>query len=154
MHAPPPYQITLRQFDLWRIVCGALMSVSLVVTAAWAWTSAGTYPGWLLLCAALWLAASVALLLHVLGLVPTSLRWDGQVWHHGPSTSVGHEPHVGHLSVTLDLGDWMLLRFVAQDAWRPVWLPAQRRGHELEWHGLRATVYCARPVSLPTAAPF
>jgi hypothetical protein len=154
MHAPPPYQITVRQFGVWRMGCSALVMSSLLATVVWAEASLRVHPGWLLFSIALWAVASIALLFHAARLAATSLRWDGQVWHCGPAATVGQEPRAGHLYVASDLGNWMLLRFVAEGARRPVWLPAQRRGHELAWHGLRATVYCARPVSMPTAAPF
>jgi hypothetical protein len=154
MHAPPPYQITLSQFGFWRMGCAVLVIVSSLATVAWASVSFRVHLGWLGLTSAAWAVASMALLLHAVRLAPVSLRWDGQAWYCGALATVGQEPQGGRLSVALDLGGWMLLRFVAEGARRPVWLPAQRRGHELAWPALRATVYCARPVSLPTEAPF
>jgi hypothetical protein len=87
-------------------------------------------------------------------LAPTSLRWDGQLWHIGLQDATGQEPLPGSVDVTVDLGAWILLRFKAEGARRGHWLPVQRRGHELAWHALRATVYCARPVSPPATASF
>jgi hypothetical protein len=72
----------------------------------------------------------------------------------GSQNTRGQEPLAGRVGVAVDLGAWLLLRFKAEDTLRGRWLPVQRRGHELAWHGLRATVYCARPASLPAAASF
>jgi hypothetical protein len=154
MHAPPPYQITLRRFGVWRGGCGGLMVSSLAAAAAWGPAAATVHPAALVAALTVWALASLALLVHLSRLAAVSLRWDGQSWHLGPAASVGEEPLAGHLSISLDLGAWMLLRFVPSGARRGRWVPAQRRGHEAAWHGLRATVYCARPVALPIAAPF
>ncbi len=154
MHAPPPFQITVCRFGVWRVACAGLAVVTWAVTAGWAMSVIQVHPAWLALSVTLLALGSIGLLLQVWHLAPTSLRWDGQFWHAGPEATKGQEPQSGRLVVALDLGAWMLLRFVAAGAKRGTWLPVQRRGHELAWHGLRATVYCARPVSLPTAAPF
>ena len=154
MHAPPPFQVTLYRFGLWRAACAAVVLGSWLVTAAWAMSASQVHPGWLAASLLLLLIASVGLLVQTWRLAPMSLRWDGQLWHVGPATTRGEEPHSGRLLVALDLGAWLLLRFVPEEARRGRWLPVQRRGHEPAWHGLRATVYCARPVSPPTAAPF
>lgn len=154
MHAPPPYQITVCRFGVWRVACAGLVTTSWLVTAAWAMSAVQAHPSWLALSILLLTLASIGVLLQAWRLAPTSLRWDGQRWHMGPAATMGLEPQAGRLAVALDLGAWLLLRFVADGARRGTWLPVQRRGHEPAWHGLRATVYCARPVSLPTAAPF
>ncbi len=83
------------------------------------------------------------------------LRWDTQCWHLSPGDG---PPQAGRLNVHVDLGVWMLLRFVPGESqtWRRrgIWLPIQRRGHASSWHVLRATVYCAKPESMPSVAPF
>jgi hypothetical protein len=105
----------------------------------------------------LFAVSAIAVWLHAWRLQPVSLRWDTQRWHVGVASSAGHEPASGRLTVAVDAGAWMLLRFVPdrRTVWRSgLWLPVQRRGHEPAWHALRSTVYCARPVTLPAAAPF
>lgn len=154
MHAPPPFQITVRRFGIWRGACAALVSMSGLVVAGWAMSAWQAHPAWLVLSLLVWAVASIGLLLQAWCLQPMSVRWDGQLWHVGAETTSGQEPQAGRLPVTLDLGSWILLRFVPNGPRRCLWLPVQRRGHELSWQGFRATVYCARPVSLPTAAPF
>lgn len=157
MHAPLPFQMTVRHFGVWRAACAVLCTAAVGMTALWAHAAAAAFPAWLMLSVLVVVGASVALLLHAWRLQPTSLRWDGQLWHLGPAETAGHEPWAGRLEVSLDLGSWLLLRFVPEPgaaSRRNVWLPVQRAAHDVHWHALRATVYCARPVSLPTAAPF
>jgi hypothetical protein len=82
------------------------------------------------------------------------LRWDGLAWHVGPGVSVEHELLSGTLSVSIDLGHWMLLRFQPDDARLQsgaIWIPVQRKGLEAQWHALRCAVYSARPETAPTS---
>ena len=84
------------------------------------------------------LVASIAVLAHAMRLQPTRLHWDTQRWHLG-NEARGDVPLAGRLVVAMDLGGWMLLYFVADDApalRRGTWLPVQRRGHEAAWHAL------------------
>jgi hypothetical protein len=154
MHAPPPFQITVCRFGAWRAACAGLATVAWLVVVAWTMDAVKAHPTLLLLSLLVLVGASLGLLRQAWHLAPASLRWDGQLWHVGPAATMGEEPQAGRLAVAVDLGAWMLLRFGAEGARGGAWLPVQRRGHELAWHGLRATVYCARPVSHPTAAPF
>lgn len=154
MHAPPPFQITVHRFGVWRVACAALALAAWGATAGWALGAMQVHPEWLALSLLALVTASVGQLARSSRLAPTSLRWDGQLWHLGPGDAKGQEPQAGRLVVALDLGSWLLLRFVPEGAWRGRWVPVQRRGHELAWHGLRATVYCARPVPQPSVAPF
>lgn len=154
MHAPPPFQITVRRFGVWHVACATLAAVAWGVTGGWALSAMKVHPAWLALSFLALMGASAGQLVLSSRLAPTSLRWDGQLWHVGPEATRGQEPHAGRLAVALDLGNWLLLRFVPEGARRGRWVPVQRRGHELAWHGLRATVYCARPAPQPSAAPF
>ncbi len=154
MHAPPPLQFTLHRYGLWRAACACLVILSFLVMAAWAPSAVFAHPVGLFAAAAIWLTASAGLLAHAFRLAAVSLRWNGQSWRYGPDATRGEEPMAGRLTVAVDLGDWMLLQYTPDGARRSVWLPAQRRGHAHGWHGLRATVYCARPVSQPVATPF
>jgi hypothetical protein len=85
-------------------------------------------------CAALGLRAGPA----------SALRWDGRSWWF----SSGNERALaGDVGVAIDLGAWMLLRFVPQvrrGRWRTRWVSLQRRGLEGEWHALRCIVHAAR----------
>jgi hypothetical protein len=90
------------------------------------------------------------------------LRWDTLDWRLGPMASVGEEPTAGQLKVVMDLGSWMLLRFVQTESavliavlpyrFRPQrCLAVQRRGLESTWHALRCAVYSSRPAKLAPA---
>jgi hypothetical protein len=144
MRAAPPLQVTLQRFGVWRGAVMALAGSGLATSAAWL----ATQPRPIGLAA--WVAAIVAMLAvlmlsrSLLRTPPMHLRWDGLVWHLGPSVAA---PVPGDLHAVIDLGPWMLLRFVptAPAARRAVWLPAQRRGLEAQWHALRCTVYAPRP---------
>jgi hypothetical protein len=88
------------------------------------------------------LATAVALTMLALAVslwrVPAqSLRWDGQVWRL--------DAVPGELTVAVDIGPWMLLRFTPGAGSRTRWLPVQRRGLEAQWHALRCAVYAPRP---------
>ena len=147
----------VRRFGAWRFVVAFIVCVAGVALGTWAVRAAATHPlafiGSLLvfgLCATL-------LARQVFRLQAVSLRWYTQRWHLGPAGMAGHEPVSGQVAIALDLGGWMLLRFLPEAGLprrRGVWLPVQRRGHEAAWPALRSTVYCARPVPLPAVAPF
>jgi len=155
MHASPAFQMTVHRYGVWRVAAVLLVSSATAAMGAWLVHSRVTSVMWAAL--GLLILASVAVLAHAWRLQPVSLRWDSQRWHLGPSSTAGHEPETGRLVVAVDFGVWMLLRFIPDGATvlhRGTWLPVQRRGHETAWHALRCTVYCARPASLPTVAPF
>jgi hypothetical protein len=154
MHAPPPYTITLRCFDRWKIGCSALVMMSLAVVSFWSWVAFSPYPVGCVAGALLWGLASFALLVHAQRLSPQRLRWDGQGWRWSSELHPVAEGMPGSLSVALDLGTWMLLRFILDDTRKTLWLPVQHRGHESTWYGLRATIYCARPHAPPLTASF
>jgi hypothetical protein len=160
MHASPSFQMDVRHFGQWRGLCVLLAVLAFVAWAAWAVRAAAMWPGAVAAGGVTLLIASLALWRWMRQWQPSSLRWDTQQWFLGPVHTRGQEPAAGRIEVCLDLGDWLLLRFEPEGVRRwglprgSAWLPLQRRGHELPWHALRSTVYCARPVALPSAAPF
>jgi hypothetical protein len=158
MRASPAFQVNLQQFVLWRAAVAVLSLMGLACTLAWC--ASGTTPRPFFVWAS---AISVALLLtwgaiREVRSTPHSLRWDTLNWRLGPLDSVSEEPFAGRLTVVMDLGSWMLLRFV-QTA--PVvrryglrtqsCLAVQRRGLEPQWHALRCAVYSSRPAQLGLA---
>lgn len=142
MQAPPVFQMAVRHFGVWRLLRASLTGLAGVVLCAWILSvlAAGAPLPWLG-----WGASVSALVLSAWGprAVPVSIRWDGQVWF------LGARP--GGLSVAIDAGPWLLLRWAALDG-SHAWLPVQRRGHEADWHLLRCTLRGARPVADPLAA--
>jgi hypothetical protein len=149
MRAAPAFQVTLRRFGVWQVSISMLVAAGLVCLGIWAWVrhlqigwSFGTALG---VCA----ACSVGLGISLCRIPPLNLRWDGVNWH------LGDVP--GELRAIIDLGPWMLLRFIAAEKRSTsTWVPAQRRGLELQWHAFRCSVYSPRPsraAPAPDAAP-
>ena len=151
MRASPPFQASLHRFGMWR---GAMLVLALLgVSATVAWLATREeppeYP--LLVAAGLGCSLVVFIAVSLSKVPPICLRWDGQTWHLGqPGTDVEAWAS-GNMSVKLDLGPWMLLRFrpATQAPFRlpsrVKWIPAQRLGAEGHWHGLRCAVYSPRP---------
>jgi hypothetical protein len=142
MRAAPSFQVSLQRFGVWRAAVGLLAGLAL--TAIVAWVGSQERP----IGAVVWAGAALGLLMAVLPAVsaarqrPVDLRWDGRTWYLGAATA---DPVPGDLTVTLDLGFWMLLRFRAASSGALVWLPAQRRGLEAPWHALRCAVHAPQP---------
>ena len=155
MVGSPAFQITVPSQSIWR---GAVLALTLVVIAvliAWA-AQPGHSQGPVLR----WLAfASVAV---VLGLAVSlwrmpafELGWDGERWLVSSLQPGANEPLAGYIEVHLDLGHWMLLRFIPQDRTgkaRSQWLPAQRAARDPLWHSLRCALYGGRPARRRAAA--
>ena len=148
MRASPPVHVQLRCFGAWRAAVLALTVSGLTVMGAWllqreqllsAWVVVGIVCGAPLLA---WLGVSLAKVSAV------DLCWDGLGWSLRSWLTANADPVVGEVSVAIDLGAWMLLRFRPLNAsrWRrPTWLPVQRRGIEPRWHALRCAVHAPRP---------
>jgi hypothetical protein len=154
MHASPPFQVIVRRFGAWHLASFLLVAVGAVVAGSWALAAFDLHSAWVVMALS---AGGLGLWALARRLEPFSLRWDTQRWYLGAASSAGCEPQAGRVRVAIDLGAWMLLHFVPDEATvlhRGTWLPVQRFGHEPAWHAFRCTVYCARSVSLPIAAPF
>ncbi len=148
MRASPPIHVPLRCFGAWRVAVLALTLSGLTVMGAWllqreqpplVLVGVGIACGAPLLA---WFGISLAKVSAV------DLRWDGQGWSLRSRLTENADPVAGEVSVAIDLGAWMLLRFRPLNAsrWRrPTWLPVQRRGIEPQWHALRCAVHAPRP---------
>ena len=175
MRAIAACQFILSRFEAWRWAVALFTGCVVVGLTLWFTIRPVALPWWAAVALGIVGLASLALCESLLRTPAVSLRWDGQDWHLGLASSAGHEPTAGALSVALDLGDWMLLRFCAHEethgrpkvphpprgaddvcrrpggALKPcrgsrvTWLPVQRRGMEPHWHGLRCAVYSPRP---------
>lgn len=148
MQAPPPLQITVDRFGVWRL---ALLSLTLcVMMALWLWCRYLAI-GWAHWVACLAMAGLTTALAFQLGKVqPCSLRWDSERWFWGAAAERGHEPHTGQLRVVIDLGAWMLLQLRAEalptsqaHCTSNQWLPVQRAGLQTSWHLLRCLVHAS-----------
>jgi hypothetical protein len=152
MRASPAFQVNLQHFVLWRAAVALLALMAFACTLAWCASGTTARPP------VVWVTANSGVLLLVWGAVQAtpsralSLRWDTLSWRLGPIASVGEEPTAGQLTLVMDLGSWMLLRFVQSEpalrrfGLRPqIHLAVQRRGLEPTWHALRSAVYSSRP---------
>ena len=152
MRAAPAVQVLLTHFGAWRVAVLALMLGAGL--AVFAWLAGPEHPVGFRAGLAM---VGVAGLLLWIGLpltkvCPTELCWDGQCWSVRNPRSGSHEAVPGEISVAIDLGAWMMLRFRPLNSSRWVgttWLPVQRRGIEPHWHALRCALYSPR---IPAAA--
>ena len=150
MRTAPALQVALTRFGIWRAAVLVLTLLGTLTLTGWlagheGWGGAAKGAAMALIAALLW-----ALGLSLMRLPARRLNWDGQRWALLDTAAGGTEPIAGEISVAIDLGPWMLLRFrpSASSAWWPsmqsTWLPVQRRGIEPQWHALRCAVYSPR----------
>jgi hypothetical protein len=153
MRAAPAFQISLRRSGVWRIATFTVVALGLSALAAWLVTHERPVHPMLMIGAAVLGSALVAFGAQVARVPPVDLRFDGRCWHLTESAEssnrAGMGAVAGDLLVAIDLGAWMLLRFVPVSTSSDVrqsaiWLPAQRRGAEAQWHALRVSVYAPR----------
>ena len=79
------------------------------------------------------------------------LRWTGSTWALSRGDAPVSEPVAGLLTVAVDLGSWMLLRFVDQSPRkRTTWIPVWRGSVGGDWHALRCAVHARRALTAPT----
>jgi hypothetical protein len=145
MRAAPAFQLSLRCFGVWRGAVLTLAAVAMATMAMWLITQERPIETVAWLATGLSIAAVAGLAARAVRVPPVDLSWDGRAWFVGPSPG---ESHSGELHVAIDLGRWMLLRFIpaAPNGARAVWLPVQRLGLESQWHALRCSVYSPRPM--------
>ena len=156
MRAAPAFQVSLRRFGVWRLGVLSFAALGLCSVSAWVLAreqSAG-FQFWMALLASVVIV--LALTMSLLRLPPVNLRWDGLSWHLGAPNVRAIDMVAGDLQAVIDLGPWMLLRFVAANPGprhsAAHWLPVQRGGLEGQWHALRCSVYSPRPVHIDSAA--
>ena len=110
MRASPAIHVSASRFGLWRGAVGVLAMA--VVGTILLWLVGRDPPAaaptqaivGVLLCAVIGLAIHLARVRHV------GLRRDGQAWHLSDTgNSIAETP--GEVTVAIDLGAWMLLRF-------------------------------------------
>ena len=145
MRAAPALQVSLRRFGLWQGGVLVLAGLAIATLTAWLVTHERPVETFVWAATGLWMIAVVALAASALRVPAADLRWDGRAWYLGSGAG---DPLAGDLSVAIDLGRWMLLRFtpaVPPDA-SVRWLPVQRLGIESQWHALRCSVYAPRPM--------
>ena len=157
MRAAPDIHVCVTRFGMWRaavLIVGLVAAIAIVGwvmqhmrTLPWPAAASQVAVGAVAFVLTVWLTAGLTR-------VPAfQLRWDGLSWYFNrvdPTSTdvIAAEPQAGELSIAIDLGAWLLLRFTPGtppgDA-RACWLPLQRQGLERQWHGLRCALYSPRP---------
>ena len=154
MRHAPPLQVQVGHYGLWRAVVLLLAASACAAMFAWWRLQPTPVPNWA--SAATVVAALVAFAwAATLWRAPTlRLRWDGACWW---LARAGAAEQSGKLAVAIDLGGWMLLRFMAESrpanaGWirRVVWIALQRPGLDGQWHAVRCAVYGTRPALGPS----
>ena len=137
-------QFELRHFGVWRWAVAAVGLATSAVLLAWSNSGSTPRPASTMLAA----AAAVVVLgfaaSSLLRVQPGTLGSVGGRWWFVARGAEPAEPETGALTVAIDLGGFMLLSLRRPGAGRR-WLPAQRRGHEAQWHALRCAVHAPRP---------
>jgi hypothetical protein len=142
MRASPAFQVSLQRFGVWRAAVWLLTALALGTIVTWLASRPPPLGAGTLALAAAGTAALTWLAVSMATQRPIDLIWDGRNWSLG---APNREPVAGDLSVALDLGGWMLLRFKPLSSSAFIWVTAQRWGLEAAWHGLRCAVHAARP---------
>ena len=146
MRGAPPVEIWVRRQGPWRAFVVALVAATAVSIGLWLASAESGIAAKAILAVST-LAASVAAL-STTAPFDLSLRWSGSSWTLSQGAAPPSEPVAGTLTVALDLGSWMLLRFV--DGTRTTWIPVQRGRVEGDWHALRCAVHAPRALTLRT----
>jgi hypothetical protein len=149
MRGAPPVEIRVRRQGPWRAFVVALVVLTVASIGLWL-ASAEVDTAVQAMLAVLTLAAGAAALSTT---APFNLcvRWTGSCWTLARGEEPGSEPVTGVLTVAIDLGGWMLLRFAAGSTrTRTIWIPVQRGSVEGDWHALRCAVHAARALVAPS----
>jgi len=149
MRGAPPVEIRVHRQGPWRAFVVALVILTAGSIALWlASAEAGTAFKAALVAATLGACAAA---LSTTAPFDLSLRWTGSSWVLSRGDAPTSEPLAGTLTVPIDLGSWMLLRFVGEPAHvRTTWLPVRRGEVEGDWHALRCAVHAPRPLTVRT----
>ena len=163
MRAPPPVEYPSVLGRAWRGALALLVAASVAVPLAWGlpyfaahWGSLQPEPLFDLLGqpavqagVALWVAVIVAVAFWLAGTDRRGelLRWDGLEWVLARD---GRPEQRGDARLMLDLGPWMLVRFLPHAAGgfglgAGRWLALSLAGDLVRWTALRGALWNARP---------
>lgn len=139
-------EVGVVRFGVLRSATLALAATVWAVLAAWWWAHPAPAPAWVDAVAALGMLGAAAAVLPWRSARPFVLRRDAHQWQLSFMDGARTAPAAGQLHVALDLGAWLLLRFIPDAAERGAsWLAVQRRGLEPQWHALRCAIYAPPP---------
>ena len=159
MRAPPPVEFHCALGRAWRAALSLLAGLSAAVPVAWGLSAAaaqwGDPPGSPLgtlgipllqgaavLAVALMTSGAFWLASRRFDTDERTLRWDGQDW--GLAGPAGHAHQRGDAALMLDLGPWLLVRFVPAATGRAraaVWLALTAGSDAARWAALRGALW-------------
>jgi len=153
MRSAPAFELHVVPGRGERLVLTLLGSACAAVSAAWAWShiDALAAPAGHGASAALAVLAGAATAGGLLGWRwaprnPARLAWQQGRWSLAAPTG---EPVAGQVQVRIDLGSWLLLRFVPTGGAPVSWLAIGRRRAGPSWHALRATLFAPGTAGAP-----
>jgi len=163
MRAPPPVEYTSATSPAWRAASSLLVAAAVAAPLAWGlpylaerWSegqSAALFEALgrpavqagLALWASALVAAAFRLWQRASGAGGRLLRWDGQDWLL-PADDRGRPELRGDADLVLDLGPWMLVRFLPRAAaGRATWLPLTAGADRARWTALRGALWNWHP---------
>ena len=143
MRGAPPVEVRVRRQGSWQAFVVAL--AALTVGSIGGWLAASEAGAVVKAAVAVVTLAVVAGALSTAAPLELTLRWTGSTWALTRQSASGER--VGTLTGAIDLGTWMLLRFVDEAVpARATWLPVRRRGLDGDWHALRCAVHAPQPL--------
>jgi hypothetical protein len=150
MRAAPALQVTVSGRGAWRWSLAAVTAASVAVTTWWVASLLGSLTDSIAIAAGIAGVTTALVSWRALSPPAFELRFDGQRWELGVLADARAPRRAGDLTVVMDLGPWMLLRFdaPADQAHRRRcrrWLAVGHRELALQWHALRCAVYSPRP---------
>jgi hypothetical protein len=146
MRASSPIDIEMDRDGLRLCAVVELMPATGATLAAWIVLGDGTVPIAAGAAAVGFALGAAVLALSAVGSPSARLRSNAARRRLGRDAGLPGDLAEGDVAVAIDLGAWMLRRFVA-DAGRGggvTWLPARRCGLQARWHGLRCAASSPR----------
>ena len=143
MRLAPPFEIRVEHFGVWRAAVAGLAAVACLAMAAWWLQHPTPVPVSVSLACALGIVVAIAGGIPSWRQAPRALRRVAGQWQRQRGTGPWE---AGELAIALDLGAFVLLRFVPDAAdGLGEWIPVQRKGLERQWHELRCAIHAPRP---------
>ena len=149
MRTAPAVHLSLEADTPWRVGLCLLCAAAAAAPLAWSML-------WLRMPPGAALGGGVAVALGTAGMLwqrldhgTVALAWDGAQWWLQGRGDV--QPHAGRMQLMIDLGTWVLLRFMpapapaAQPGARGHWLALSQTRHRPHWHALRCALHGASP---------
>jgi hypothetical protein len=151
----PAVRVTVRDFRVWRCAVLALAGCAIGVLCAWAMQARGAQSDAVMWLALGLIAASLALAWSLWRARPVTLAFHPPTWFVAATARENDTPVAGAVKVSLDLGPWMLLRFIPVSETRGarrLWVPVQLSALKADAHALRCALYSSPRTAKDEAA--